>query len=136
MLLIVNLQLSEFLQFSNLDIWRMESQPKLATSYSQKNSNKQKSRIFATCPEFWKSRTTEVQSICFNDPKVVCIITNFLKSKRKILSLSLANQIIQTIVTRVELKRQIYKETNQWCNIISKSLLMTFKITLERLWFH
>ena len=53
-----------------------------------------------------------------------------------ILSLSLANKIIQTIVTRLELKRKIYKETNQWCNIISKSLLMTFKITLERLWFH
>ena len=41
MLLIVNLQLSEFLQFGNLVVWRMESQPKLATSYFQKNLNKQ-----------------------------------------------------------------------------------------------
>ena len=42
-LFIVNLQLSEFIQFGNLAIRRMESQPKLTTSYSPDNSNKQKS---------------------------------------------------------------------------------------------
>ena len=31
-----SLQFCKFLQFGNLAIWKMESQPKLATSYSQK----------------------------------------------------------------------------------------------------
>ena len=46
MLLIVNLQLSEFLLIGNMAIRRMESQPKLATSYTPDNLNKQKLRIW------------------------------------------------------------------------------------------
>ena len=55
MLLIVNRQFSKFLQFNNLAIWRMESQPKYATSYSQKNSNKHNlGRIWGPVRRFGK----------------------------------------------------------------------------------
>ena len=53
-LLIVNLQFPEFLQFGNLANRRMESQPMLATSYSQKNSNKPKSRMWPPVGSFGK----------------------------------------------------------------------------------
>ena len=61
MLLIVNLQFSEFLQFGNLAICRMESQPELATSFSEK-IEQTKIEDLATYPKFWKSQTTEVLS--------------------------------------------------------------------------
>ena len=53
-LLIVYIQFSKFLRFGNLAIQKMESQPKLATSYSQKNSSKQKSRIWPPVRSFGK----------------------------------------------------------------------------------
>ena len=45
-LVIVKLQFSEFLYFGYLAIQIMESQPKLAISYSQKNLNKHNAMIW------------------------------------------------------------------------------------------
>ena len=60
MLLIVNLQFSEFLQFSNLAIRPVSTQVGYLLFSGQFEQTKMVD--LATCPEFWKCRTTEVPS--------------------------------------------------------------------------